>query len=223
MRRFFELINRSFEETLLRHSSRKNNKARPVITISRERGSGGKPIAYLLAKKLGRPWQVYHKDIVDEIARETAFDPDEVRKLDESSSSIVKEILNSVFGKKMLTLNAYYKHLIHIIANIASKGNAIIIGRGANFLLPHALKIRIISTMPSRINAMVKYEHITAKEAKKQVEDNDQERNTFTQSLFQHDQRKAFHYDLVIRTGENISVEDAADMIVDLAKKKFNI
>ena len=223
MKRLFELINKNIESTFLRHSSQHKDTNLPIITISRERGSGGRPIAYLLAKKLGNPWQVFHKDIVEEIAHETSLDPELVKQIDESRTSIVREILDSLFGKKMLTMNSYYKHLLHILATIGSRGYAVVIGRGANFLFPNALKVRIVSDMPSRIQAMMKYEHISAKEAIKQIEDSDKERNEFTQALFQHDQRKAHHYDVVIRTGKNIDVEEATDVIVYLAKKKFKI
>lgn len=223
MKKLFELINRNFENTFLLHSGQYKHNTLPIITISRERGSGGRPISYLVAKKLGNPWQVYHKDIVDEIAHETSLDPDLIKQLDESKSSVIQELLNTIFGKKMLTMNAYYKHLLHILASIGSKGYAIIIGRGANFLFPNALKVRIVSDMQFREQSMMKYEHISLKEARKQIADSDKERNEFSLSLFQHDQRKAHHYDVVIRTSGQINVEEAADVIVYLAKKKFNL
>lgn len=220
MKRLFELINRNLEGASLNRTFTASHKL-PIITISRERGSGGMPIAYLVAKKLKSPWRVYHKDIVEEIAEETALDPELVGQLDEHQSSSIKELLNTVFGKKFLSMNAYYKHLLHILATIGTRGNAIIIGRGANFLFPNALKIRIVSSLEDRIHAMMKYEHISAKIAKKNIEESDNERNKFTSSLFQHDARKAHHYDIIIRTGQNIAVEEAADIIFALAKKRF--
>jgi len=96
-------------------------------------------------------------------------------------------------------------------------------GRGANFLFPNALKVRIVSRMEDRVQAMVKYEHISAREAKKQIEASDKERTEFTQALFQHDPRKAHHYDVIIRTGKDIDVETATDAILVLAKKKFKM
>lgn len=223
MKRLFELINKNFESTFLHRIGQRKNANLPIITISRERGSGGRPIAYLLAKKLGNPWQVYHKDIVEEIAQEAALEPDLVKQLDESRSNVIRELLDNMFGKKMLTMNSYYKHLLHILATIGAKGHAIVIGRGANFLFPNALNVRIVADMPTRIQAMMKYEHISLKEAKKSIEDSDKERNDFIQALFQHDQRKAHHYDMVIRTGKDINVEDATDTIYFLAKKLFHI
>jgi cytidylate kinase len=166
MKRLFELINKNLEGTALHLLHKQKNSPFSIITISRERGSGGRPIAYLVAKKLKSPWKVYHKDIVDEIARETSLDNEVIAQLDEHQSNVIKETINTIFGKQILTMNAYYKHLLHILATIGMRGNAIIIGRGANFLFPNALKIRIISSMEDRIQAMVKYEHITPKEAK---------------------------------------------------------
>ena len=223
MKRLFELINRNVEGELLRKMQKNKHLHLPIITISREQGSGGRPIAFLVAKKLKTPWRVFHKDIVDEIAHETALDPKLVDRLDEHQSNAIKELLDTIFGKKFLSVNSYYKHLLHILASIGTRGYAVVMGRGANYLFPDALKIRIVSSMEDRIQAMMKYEHISARVAKKQVEKSDEERATFTKELFQHDPRKAHHYDLVIRTGKNIDVEEAAEMIVSLAKKKFNI
>jgi len=223
MKRLFEIINKNFEGTLLRHIYKNTNYKLPIITISREKGSGGKPIAYLAAKKLKNPWRVYHKDIVEEIAQETTLDSELVEQLDERQSSAVKELLHTVFGKQFLSMNAYYKHLLHILATIGTRGNAIIIGRGANFLFPNALKVRIVSKLEDRIHALMKYEHISAKEAQKQTKESDKERNEFVASLFQHDQQKAEHYDVVIRTSSDVNIDTATNIIVDLAKDRFNI
>ncbi len=223
MRRLFELINKNLESASLLHFRQQSHNNLPIITISREKGSGGRPISYLVAKKLGSPWQVYHKDIVDEIAHEAALEREQVEEIDEARASIIGELLDKMFGKKMLTMNSYYKHLLHVLATIGMRGHAVIMGRGANFLFPNALKVRIVSPMDCRIRSMIKYEHVSLKEAQKRIKESDEEKNEFTKALFQHDQRDSHHYDIVIRTGENIDVEQAADMIVALAKKKFRI
>ncbi len=51
----------------------------------------------------------------------------------------------------------------------------------------------------------------------------DEERIDFIKTVYNHDPRKAHHYDLVIRIGPNLSIEDAADLIVHLAKKRFKL
>lgn len=223
MKRIFDLINKNFNSSLLTGLKKRGNDITPVIVISREKGSGGRPIAYLVTKLLGAPWKIYHKDIIDEMAEETTLEKKVVEDVDEAKTPIMTQLLNNIFGKKYLTLNEYYKHLLHILAIIGNRGHAVIVGRGANFLFPHALKVRIVSTMKTRIEWVMKYEKISYKEAVRRIEESDRKRVEFTKTLFQHDQQKAHHYDLVIRTGDELSVEDAADLIVYLAKKKFNL
>jgi len=225
MKKIFELINKNLEEGTMFEFLRNPQKTvqNPVITISREMGSGGRPIAYLVGKKLGNPWKVYHKIIVEEIAKETNLEEELVREVDESEIPVIDQIIDNVFGKQYLALSNYYKHLLHILATIGKRGHAIIIGRGANFLFPDALKVRIICEMDQRIKWIMKYEKVTKIEATKRIEASDKKRNDFTKTVFMHDQRKAHHYDLIIRTGSTISIDDAADIIVDMAKRKFHL
>ena len=52
----------------------------------------------------------------------------------------------------------YIRHLTKAVAVIAKLGNAIILGRGANFLLPEALNVRIDASDEHRIQNMMSYE-----------------------------------------------------------------
>jgi cytidylate kinase len=223
MRRLFELINKNFESNKLFHEAHGDKISHPIITISREKGSAGRPIAYLLAKKLGSEWQVYHKEIVEEIAKETELERDLIDEIDENRVPLIKQLVTNLLGQKQLSLNAYYKHLLHILATIGTRGHAIIVGRGANFLFPNALKVRIVAERKTRIDWIMKYEKVTYREAVRRIDESDKQRDEFVSTLFQHTQRKAHHYDLVIRTGPDIDVEEATDLIVYLAKKKFKI
>lgn len=77
--------------------------------------------------------------------------------------------------------------------------------------------------MPQRIKWMMEFEKISEKEAVQRIEDSDEKRIEFVRTVFQHDPRKAHHYDIVIRTGQNLSIEDAADLIVRMAKRRFKL
>mgnify|MGYP001584393430 CR=1 FL=1 len=195
----------------------------PIITISREMGSGGKAIANLVAQRLGKPWKVYHHEIIDEIAKEARLEKELVRSIDEKKLPLVDEFVLNIFGRRFLSFSGYYRHLVKVLSLIGQRGHAIIIGRGANFLFPHSLKVRVVCEMEQRITWEMTYEHISRQEAIKRVQKSDQERKEFVQTLYNHDHRKAHHYDLVVRTGSNLGIEDAADIIIDLARRKFKI
>lgn len=225
MRRIFELINKNLFSSVraFRAKPLLPSQKKPLITISREKGSGGRPIAYQVAAKLGKPWKVYHKEIVEEIAKQTHLEKELIAQVDEAKTSAIEEIIDDFFGKRYLSFSSYYKHLLKMLSAIGSQGHAIIVGRGANFLFPNSLKIRIICSKKQRIKWLIDYEKLTKEQAVKRIAEFDKKRFDFGESLFSHDIRKAHHYDLVIQTGENMPVEVASHIIVCAAKRRFKI
>lgn len=222
MRKLFELINSKFS-SVFRSKKKETSSSFPLITISREKGSGGRPIAYLVEKKLGKPWKVFHGEIVDEIAKETHLEKRLIQEVDEMDLPLINEIIADFFGRRYINLPAYYKQLVRVLSTIGHRGYAIVVGRGAEYLFPHALKVRIICEMEQRISWVMEYENLSRNKAVKTIEDSDAARTEFTHSLFHHDPRKAHHYDLVIRTGPKLRIDDAAETIVFLAKRKFHL
>jgi len=223
MKSLVELINRNiaFGKRFDFFGKKKATKKPPVITISRETGSGGRPIASLVAKKLGRPWKVYHKEIVEKIAKETMLEKELISEIDDANIPSIDKLIFDFFGKGYPNLSNYYKHLVKIISTIGNRGHVIIIGRGADFLLSHALKVRIICEMDQRINWLMEFEKMTRRQAIERINEFDRRRDQFIKTLYHHDPKKAHHYDLVIRTGKDLSIKDAAEIIVRLAKRRF--
>lgn len=223
MRRLFELINKNLFADFLTGINRDVaiQQNLPLITISREKGSGGRPIAHLVAKKLGRPWKVFHGEIVDQIAKEVHLEKKLIKEIDEKRVPFIEEVIGDFFGKRYLNLSGYYKHLVKILTTIGHRGHAIIVGRGAQYLFPHALKIRTICEMDQRISWMMEFEHLTKSQAIKRIEESDKVRYEFEKAVYNHDLRKAHHYNLVIRTGPSLDIKVAADLIVFLAKRRF--
>ena len=195
----------------------------PIITISREMGSGGKSTANLTAAQLGKPWKVYDHELIDKIAKNKELEEELILSIDPKRLPLADIITLKTFGKRFAHLSGYQRHLVKVMALVGLKGYAIILGRGGNFLFPQALNIRMICQLDQRINWQMTYEHISRTEAIKRIEDSDRERKDFVYSLFNHNHIKAYHYDLVIRTGPNISIEDATNIVMDLVKRKFKI
>jgi len=224
MKRLYQLIQEHMPKLVFPNSDKESYRGPlPIITISREMGSGGKAIANLVAKRLGKLWKVYDQEIIEEIAREAHLEKKLVKTIDEKKIPLVDELIAEVFGRRFLSMSGYYKHLIRVLSLIGQQGNAIILGRGANFIFPHSLKIRVICDMNQRITWEMTYENISRGEAIKRIEESDEERADFVKILYNHNPNKAHHYDMVIRTGPNLTIEDASDIIVDLAKRRFKI
>ena len=70
---------------------------------------------------------------------------------------------------------------------------------------------------------MIEYEKLTKIQAIKRIEESDKRRYEFEKAVYNHDNRKASHYNLIIRTGKSVSLEDAAEIIVFAAKRRFKL
>ena len=225
MKKMFDLIDRNlFLSKLTKKLTKKpQKKEAPVITLSREFGSGGSIIAEKVSKMLGKKWKTYHSEIVDRIAKDTDLEKKWVDAVDEGKVPLINLIVGDLFGKKYINLRSYSLHLTRILKMIGKKGYAVIVGRGGNFILPDSLKIRIITDMDKRIKTIMEMKKVSQDKAIEMINSSDRKREQFIKQLFNHSTKNPYHFDVVIKTGDNITDDDAVSLIVKLAKKKFGL
>ncbi len=224
MKRFFDLVNRNLSLSKLTDVLRGNtNVSTPLITISREYGSGGSVIATRLARRLGRPWKTYHQEIVGKIASQAHLERKLIDEVDELKIPLIEEIISDFFGRRYMNLNTYSKHLVRILSTIGHRGHAVIIGRGANFLFPESLKVRVISPKADRIKVLMKYEGLSEKKAARQIEEVDHRREEFIKSVFKQNPSLAVHYDIVIQTHFGTNLDEYTAALALLARNKFKL
>src|SRR2546425_11173410 len=62
----------------------------PVITVTRQYGSGGSDIARLVAERLG--WELVDNQFVEEVARRAGVPPDEVAQREERAPGLLERL-----------------------------------------------------------------------------------------------------------------------------------
>lgn len=221
------LTDSRIKEWFLREKARSERKNQPcsqrvcrVITISREYGAGGARIAVKICDRLGTNWQVWDKEIIDAVAESTQTRAQMVESLDEHAMSWLQELCRTILNSHVLETHAYYRHLAQVVLALAHQGNKIIIGRGANFLLPQALNIRLRAAMDFRIRNIMEFEHISHEEAERKIRHIDHERMEFTRQVFSHDIDDAAGYDMIIRT-DNLGLDPTVSAIIAAAYERF--
>ncbi len=192
----------------------------PIITISRQIGTGGVEIGELTAKALD--YQLLDRTLVESIAKQAKTRQSAVETIDERSYGIVEESLRAVFTSDDLSKTKYIKHLTEVLVVAAQHGKAVIMGRGANFLLKAflILRVRIICPLKIRIERFADKSHISLKESENLIKKSDTDRAAFIKSFFHADINDAKHYDLVINT-EKMEPQHAADIITRTFKAAF--
>jgi len=198
----------------------------PVITISSEPGSGGRVIARGLAKRLGL--DLLDRDIIKEIAESTHISGTVIESMEKERLSGIKDFISSLVNDRYLWPGVYLDHLMKVVAVIASHGNSIIVGRGANFLIPqeNRLSIRVIAPIETRVKNVAKEFGVTREEAKRRVINRENVRSSFIRQSFNADVADPRNYDLVINT-KTLTIDAAMGAVIgivvggkDVVKKK---
>jgi cytidylate kinase len=185
-----------------------------IITISRETGAGGSEIARRLADEL--KMDLIGGQIIERVAKNARMSTKVVETLDEKAVSRVDSMINSLFVSRHLSPDSYLRHLTWVLGTIGEHGNAIVVGRGANFVLPKEItfRIRFVAPKEYRVQHFVKSRGMTKAEATKYVEKKDQDRMGYIRNYFKAEASDPSHYDMVINT-EMTGIEGAAKIVVN--------
>ena len=195
-----------------RAESPEEKKGVSIVTLSREPGSGGRIVAARLAEKLGI--DIFHQEVIHEIAKSASVSEKLLETLDERGLSTLEDWISSLVHSRYLWPDAYLQHLMKVIATIGKHGRAVVVGRGANFVLPPEKRfaVRIVAPQPWRIKNVAREFGISEEEAKRRVMRTESDRRAFIRKYFNADIADATNYDLVINTA-TLSVDAAVNVI----------
>jgi cytidylate kinase len=194
---------------------------KPFITVSREPGSGGAPIAKAVAEKLG--FTFVDEQIIEEIARSTKQRKAVIQAVDEKSRNQIEDILHSLLNPEYIDDMTYITELVRVVLSYALKGHVVILGRGANFICPFAKGLHVNITAPYafRVKRAVDFEGLTEAKAKDVIAEVEAERKRFVKQYFRKDISKCNSYDLSINT-TYFQVDEARDVILEAFYRKFS-
>ena len=190
----------------------------PVITLSREPGSGGRLIARGLAEKLGL--DLFDQEVVHEMAKSANISTRLVETLDEKGVSTLHEWVSALVDSRHLWPDQYMQHLMKVVGIIGEHGRAVIVGRGANFIIPKDMKlsIRIEASLDVRVKNIANEFGVPEEEARRRAIRTESDRKAFVRKYFNADIADPMNYDMVINTGK-FSIPEAIDMIASLYPK----
>lgn len=158
-------------------------------------------MARRLAAELGM--DLIGAEIIQQVAERARTSEKVIASLDEKQVSQMDSWIDSMFQTRHLWPDEYLRHLTQVIGTIGKQGNAIIVGRGAQFILPpqEAFRVRLIAPREIRIRNVMRDSESGFKESERYVYKTEADRNAFHRKYFNDDCAKAEYYDLVVNTG----------------------
>jgi len=197
------------------------SKPGPIITISRQRGSGGSLVAAKLAELTG--FSHINREIIDQISLEIGTQKRLVESLDESVQSNFHLWVDGIIRGRIVDASDYMQSLVKIIGAVSHHGKAILVGRGANFIAQgtNAFHVRIVADFKFRVNSLVNRRGLKAEDAEQEINENDKQRKKFIKSHFERDIDDPIAYDLVINS-TYLDVDKIAGMILNAYPLKIH-
>jgi cytidylate kinase len=195
-----------------------------VLTLSHQYGSGGSLIAHDLGRRLN--WAVWDKEIVRTIASQQHVPEEYVDTKDERVASFIERVVRSLgvggfeaaynIPPPLRLNNTQLVRLTRaLIEDVAKKGQAIIVGRGGNFILagwPEVLHIFVFAPLEVRVERVMRVEGLTHAEAEQRIAGMDRLRTDYVHTFYHAEWRDPIHYHLQVDSGA-WGEEGTADII----------
>ena len=193
----------------------------PIITISREFGSGGHSIGEAVAKQLGLPF--YDGEIVKEVALQSGYAHELIEEQGEYGSSA--NMWFDITAASAMNFKSPQDEIFiiqkKVILDIAKKGPCVIVGRCADYILKKAgipaMNIMIHADMEHRTErVLARYEKISDVSIEKRLAKKDKARKAYYKYYTDGNWGDYRNYDLALDSG-NLGEELCVKMICELA------
>ena len=198
-----------------------------VITISRETGSGGHTIGKLLAEKLG--YAFYDKDIVASAARAMGIDEKFILENGENMSDQDYIDMKSGFIPHCKKQEVPYEEIKEaqdrVIKSISEKGNCVIVGRGADYILrgrEDVFHVFIHAGMEHRVRRVQRHEGVAGQEERirRELEQKDRSRAMYYRYFAQREWGRVENYTLSLDSSTFTKTQCAELIIRALEMRK---
>lgn len=132
-------------------------RVKPVITVSRTLGIAGAEIAALVARDLG--FTLMDREVLDAVSQDTRLGERIVQSLDRGSLSALDSWFAGLvdYDHRVVDKHSFHHIVSRVVRGICYHGSAVILGRGANFILrgTSAFRVRLTAPTALRVQALL--------------------------------------------------------------------
>jgi cytidylate kinase len=200
-----------------------------VITISRQFGAGGRTLGKMVADKLG--YAFYDNELIQMVAEKAKVSKAWVESMEKEAGGAFQRFITGLVSKSMVDRilsgergymdEEIYVDILHkVISNLAEEGNAVIIGRGGQYILQEKENVYhclLVSDFDDRIRFMEKHYKMSYKQAHQTVTADDRRRANLYRKFGRQDYEKPGLYHVIL----NMSLFDldkARSLLVKLVQ-----
>jgi cytidylate kinase len=197
----------------------------PYVTISREAGAGATTFAGMLARRLnaepdgGLLWTVFDANLIQAMLQANHLSPEIANYLPEGRVSEINALIGEIVGLHP-NLWSLIQKTNSLTRELARKGGAIFVGRGAVFStagIANGVHLRLVAPKEVRARSSAKRLGIPLEEAAASNRQKDAARRAYVRTNFNAHGPDPTAYDFVINTAR-VPLPEAAELIASVIR-----
>ena len=185
-----------------------------VITISRQFGAGGKTLGKAVSEKLGFPF--LDSELIQMVAQKARVSTNWVASIEKEAGGRLLKFISGLVSRTLVDRvlddqrgyideEIYVDLLQQIVRQIAEEGNAVLLGRGGQYILrddPSARHVLLVAEKPDRVRFMEEHYEMTPPRALKTVNMEDRRRANLFRKFGREDYNDSGLYHLVLNMSQ---------------------
>jgi cytidylate kinase len=214
------MVSRQVHRWMLQEERRTASPRPNCVALSRLPGSGAAELGRRVAEDLG--FGFFGIELVDQIARESHIHPHLVAGLDERRRDAIERFVRDSVHSHRYNESQYHRALIRVLGTFAKRGMAVVLGRGAAFVLPaeRTLRVLVVASEPFRLSRLRDAKDLDESTAREQLRHEDAQRRQFNRHHFGVDPDDPGLYDLVVNS-ETLGIPAANALITRAFRERF--
>lgn len=193
-----------------------------VVGLNRQAGAQGTTIARLVAERLG--WSLYTPEMIDFLARDEQARQELLGGVSSTNQVWADYQIQNLMQERRLAETNDSTAIARLVYLLGLRGDAVIVGRAAGFLLPieTTLHVRIVAPWAERIAYIAQWMRLSETEAAEEAKNQDARRATFLKPFTDTALDEPTAYDLILNAGR-MSVANIAELIVQALRLKQDL
>lgn len=183
-----------------------------AVALSREAGARGGTIARKVAELLG--WQVFDHDTLEYLVQDETARERFLADVPDTARAWATAHLARLRRQNRVNADPDTAAMIELLLAVAARGDAVIVGRGAGFLLPpeSTVHVRVVAPFASRVVYFAQWLRLSREEAAAEVRARDERRAKFLAATLGRDPADPTAYDAVVNS-DRLGIEGTAQFI----------
>ncbi|MGD0540633.1 MAG: cytidylate kinase-like family protein [Tepidisphaeraceae bacterium] len=205
-----------------RHAAEKL--ARAFVTVSRQPGAGGVPLAQRLAERLNATapgdWSPWDQELVEKISAEHHLDKGTIETVIERPHTWLDDLVSSISQNVTPSDLAVYKKVAGTIRALATAGHAILVGRGGRFItegLAGGIHLRLIAPREYRVKTTAESFNLSLRAAEERIAEIERNRAMFYRQFWPGKSLEPETFTMTLNSAE-LSLDEMVECVVPIVR-----